>query len=329
MRLPHSAPRSYALKLLGALLEFNRRWVADVAAAGLASRCGGCRRGWPGGRRTGRAAQPTSRPPRPPLLLRTRLHRPAPPKSSTDGRSAVLMLAPTACLPTALRAMHPPHSLLPSAASSSGCPSRTRTTTCTTCGCAAWWPTRACCRPRSWSACRRWTGCAACGWGSCLQGRDVCSDGGAVPVAGRSTCCRRALAAAPLSAQPISPPASRPRDTRPIPPCRQVLAVLGYAAENDVEPFLEPALHLVGALLADGGACTAGGGWCEAARGGSGSACLAAWSCVTRACAAALLAAPSHCVPLNPQPAPARPRRDAQGHRRAAAPAGTSGQRAA
>lgn len=29
---------SYALKLLGALLEFNRRWVADVAAAGLAGR---------------------------------------------------------------------------------------------------------------------------------------------------------------------------------------------------------------------------------------------------------------------------------------------------
>ncbi|PRW59606.1 kinase [Chlorella sorokiniana] len=28
----------YALKLLGALLEFNRRWVADVAAAGLAGR---------------------------------------------------------------------------------------------------------------------------------------------------------------------------------------------------------------------------------------------------------------------------------------------------
>lgn len=31
---------SYALKLLGALLEFNRRWVADVAAAGLAGRWG-------------------------------------------------------------------------------------------------------------------------------------------------------------------------------------------------------------------------------------------------------------------------------------------------
>lgn len=31
----------YALKLLGALLEFNRAWVAEVAAAGLAGRCAG------------------------------------------------------------------------------------------------------------------------------------------------------------------------------------------------------------------------------------------------------------------------------------------------
>jgi hypothetical protein len=33
----------------------------------------------------------------------------------------------------------------------------------------------------------------------------------------------------------------------------QVLAVLAYAHENDVEPFLEPALHLCNALLSDVG----------------------------------------------------------------------------
>jgi hypothetical protein len=33
----------------------------------------------------------------------------------------------------------------------------------------------------------------------------------------------------------------------------QVLAVLAYAHENDVEPFLEPALRLTAALLNDVG----------------------------------------------------------------------------
>jgi len=42
----------------------------------------------------------------------------------------------------------------------------------------------------------------------------------------------------------------------------QVLAVLGYAHENDVEPFLEPALHLLTSLLNDVGECEVGpAGW--------------------------------------------------------------------
>jgi hypothetical protein len=35
----------------------------------------------------------------------------------------------------------------------------------------------------------------------------------------------------------------------------QMLAVLAYAHENDVEPFLEPALRLCASLLNDVGAC--------------------------------------------------------------------------
>lgn len=42
------------------------------------------------------------------------------------------------------------------------------------------------------------------------------------------------------------------------PPALQVLAVLAYAHDNDVEPFLEPALHLCTSLLADVGACACG-----------------------------------------------------------------------
>lgn len=62
----------------------------------------------------------------------------------------------------------------------------------------------------------------------------------------RST-ARRCLRGLPLPRPHLF---SLPADA---PPCCQVLAVLGYAAENDVESFLEPALHLTSALLADVG----------------------------------------------------------------------------
>ena len=45
----------------------------------------------------------------------------------------------------------------------------------------------------------------------------------------------------------------------------QVLAVLAYAHENDVEPFLEPALHLCTALLSDVGGWQAGRHACQGA----------------------------------------------------------------
>ena len=51
------------------------------------------------------------------------------------------------------------------------------------------------------------------------------------------------------------------RNTQSAVPSPQVLAVLAYAHENDVEPFLEPALHLCTSLMADVGELTSGDAW--------------------------------------------------------------------